>query len=121
MGTPAKCRYVSKLWHQYKRATQMMLEKSELHSDEHSIMISTDPDHSKRKTKCGSKLKLTKPALLQLCDRELPLVVTPTHLGRELHQPGSIKYDAVIKRAIFINRMTSFKKLNIFTISGFTN
>ena len=57
-------------------AMQMMLDKCELYAAEHNIMLSTNPDPSKSKTKCifvcGPNKKLTKPAPLTLCDRELP-------------------------------------------------
>ena len=88
-------------------AMQMMLDKCEEYATEHNIMFSTDPDPSKSKTKCifvcGPSKKLTKPAPLTLCGRELPWVATATHLGHELHESGSMEYDAVVKRAIFIN------------------
>ena len=40
---------------------------------------------------------------LQLYGKDLPWVVTATHLGHELHQSGSMEQDCKVKRAMFIN------------------
>ena len=95
-------------------AMQMMLDKCELYAAEHNIMFSTDPDPKKSKTKCihvcGSKKNLAKPAHLTLCGRELPWVATATHLGHELHETGTMEYDAAMKRAIFINQSVEIRE-----------
>ena len=99
-------------------AMQMMLDKCEVYAAEHNIMFSTDPDPSKSKTKCifvcGTKKTLRKPAPLTLCGRELPWVGTATHLGHELHESGSMEYDAVVKRAIFINQSVEIRETFYF-------
>ena len=77
-------------------------------------MFSTDTNPSKSKTKCifvcGAKRNLSKPAPLTLCGRELPWVSTATHLGHELHEPGTMEYDAGMKRAIFINQSVEIRE-----------
>jgi hypothetical protein len=81
-------------------------------------MFSTDPDPRKSKTKCiffcGTKKTLRKPAPLTLCGRELPWVASATHLGHELHESGSMEYDAVLKRAIFINQSVEIRETFYF-------
>ena len=90
-----------------KGAMQAMLKQCEDYADRHNIMFSTDPDPKKSKTKCifvtGSKKKLTRPDSLILNGRELPWVTTATHLGHELHESGTMEYDAMVKRASFIS------------------
>ena len=69
---------------------------------------------SKSKTKCifvcGPNKKLTKHFPLTLCGRELPWVATASHLGHELHESGNMEYDAVVKRAIFINKSVEIRE-----------
>ena len=88
-------------------AMQAMLKQCENYADRHNIMFRTDPDPKKSKTKCifvtGSKKKLTRPDSLILNGRELPWVTTATHLGHELHESGTMEYDAMVKRASFIS------------------
>ena len=68
-------------------------------------MFSTDSDPTKSKTKCayvcGAKKNLPRPAPITLCGRELPWVTSATHLSHELHESGSMDYDAVVKRATY--------------------
>ena len=95
-------------------AMQIMLDKCEEYSVKNNIMFSTDPDPVKSKTKCifvcGSKKKLSRPAPLILCGRELPWVATATHLGHELSETGSMEHDAKVKRAIFIDRSVEVRQ-----------
>ena len=95
-------------------AMQMMLDKCEVYADKHNIMFSTDPNPNKSKTKCifvcGTKKNLAKPAPLSLCGREFPWVTTATHLGHELHETGSMKHDALVKRAMFIDKSTEIRE-----------
>ena len=88
-------------------AMQSMLNQCEDYAERHNIMFSTDPLPHKSKTKCifvtGAKKNLVKPDPLTLCGRELPWVATATHLGHELHESGTMEYDARAKRAIFIS------------------
>ena len=95
-------------------AMQSMLEICEAYAAKNNVMFSTDPDPAKSKTKCifvcGNKKKLTRPAPLTLCGRELPWVSTATHLGHELSETGSMEYDAKVKRAIFIDRSVEVRE-----------
>ena len=80
----------------------------------HNILVSTDADPKKSKTKCifvtGKARNLPKPAPLTLCDRELPWVSAATHLGHELHESGSMEHDASIKRSIFIQKSVDIRE-----------
>ena len=95
-------------------AMQMMLDTCESYAEEHNIMFSTDPNPSKSKTKCifvcGASRNLSRPAPLTLCGRDLPWVSTATHLGHELHESGTMEYDAAIKRATFINQSVEIRE-----------
>ena len=95
-------------------AMQMMLDKCEEYAAQHNIMFSTDPNPSKSKSKCifvcGTKKNLARPAPLTLCDRELPWVTTASHLGHELHETASMEHDAVVKRAIFIDKSVEIRE-----------
>ena len=95
-------------------AMQMMLDKCQVYAAEHNIMFSTDPNPSKSKTKCifvcGNRRNLAKPAPLTLGGRELPWVSTATHLGHELHESGTMEHDALVKRAIFIDKSVEIRE-----------
>ena len=67
-----------------------MLKVCEQFANESNIIFSTDPNPAKSKSKmiymCGSNTKLTKPAPLELCGKELPWVSSAHHLGHLLHE-----------------------------------
>ena len=44
------------------------------------------------------------PAALKLYGCDLPWVTNATHLGHQLHQTGTMEFDADIKRAQFIQK-----------------
>ena len=52
---------------------------------------------------CGSDDVVQYPAPLQLYGRDLPWVLTATHLGHELHQTCSMSYDIKCKKGKFIS------------------
>ena len=93
---------------------QVMLNKCEEYAEKNNIQFSTDPDPVKSKTKCiqicGAKKNLAKPAPLTLCGRDLPWVSTASHLGHELHESGTMEYDAGVKKAIFIRQSVDVRQ-----------
>ena len=89
-------------------AAQKMLSRCESFATDHNIQFSTDPDPTKSKTKAiyvtGPRGGgLAKPVPLQLCGRSLPWVARAEHLGHALSEDGTMRRDAVEKRAQFIN------------------
>ena len=96
-----------------RTAMQEMLKVCERYGEQHNITFSTDPNPKKSKTKClymcGS-LKTRYPAPVQLYGRNLPFVLTATHLGHELHQCTNMEYDANAKRIRFIDRSTKIRE-----------
>ena len=98
-------------------AMQMMLDTCEKYAADHNILFSTDPNPIKSKTKCifvcGAKTRLSRPAPLTLCGRDLPWVSTATHLGHELHESGTMDYDAVVKRATFIQQSVEIRETRL--------
>ena len=88
-------------------AMQQMLDICDSFALRFNVQFSTDPTHSKSKSKCiymvGKKKNLVKPAPLRLGDMKLPWVETASHLGHELHESGSMEHDAKIKKAEFIS------------------
>ena len=101
-----------------RAAMQLMLDKCESYAARNNIMYSTDPDPNKSKSKCiyicGGKKNLPKPVPLTLCGQELPWVSSATHLGHELHESGSMEYDAEIKKSIFINQSVEIRETFYF-------
>ena len=91
-----------------RRAAQKMLKRCESFAQEHNIFFSTDPDPAKSKTKSiyvigprGSAVP--KPVALQLCGQDLPWVARAEHLGHAISEDGTMRRDAVEKRAQFID------------------
>ena len=92
---------------------QEMLRVCEQYGNKHNITFSTDPIPKKSKTKClymcGS-MTARYPAPVKLYGRDLPYVVTASHLGHELHQMTNMEYDANIKRVCFIDKSTKIRE-----------
>ena len=90
-----------------REAMATMLQVCERYAKEHNLQFSTDPVPAKSKSKClymcGKMNNVNYPAKLQLNGKDLPWVLTATHLGHELHQNCKMDHDVKIKRAQFIN------------------
>ena len=84
-----------------------MVREAEMLSFSHNILFSTDPNHSRSKSKClwfcGKSGEVAYPAPIMLNGDALPWVETATHLGHELHQQCTMEYDGKCKRANYIN------------------
>ena len=93
---------------------EIMLATCERFAKRNNLQFSTDPNPAKSKSKCifvtGRKSNLVKPAPLTLCGKELPWVVSATHLGHELHESGLMDHDARVKRAQFIDKSTEIRE-----------
>ena len=77
------------------------------------ITFSTDPNPKKSKTKCVYMCGVSNPrypAPVKLYGRDLPYVITATHLGHELHQDVTMEYDANVKRISFIDKSTKIRE-----------
>ena len=88
-----------------RTAMAKMLKVCELYAEEHNLLFSTDPNPNKSKSKCLYMCGYQDPVYplpIQLCGQDLPWVQHAVHLGHELHQLGTMEYDAGIKRAQFI-------------------
>ena len=95
-------------------AMEIMLATCERFALKNNLMFSTDPNPAKSKSKCifvcGKRSNLVKPAPLTLYGKELPWVVSATHLGHELHESGMMDHDSRVKRAEFINKSTEIRE-----------
>ena len=91
-----------------RAAMEIMLKECEDFAEESNIQFSTDPDPQKSKSKLihmvGKSKRVSKPAPLFLCGYQLPWVEHASYLGHELHESGTLEYDAKLKRAQFINQ-----------------
>ena len=63
---------------------------------------------------CGLKTHAAKPVPLTLCGKALPFVPTATHLGHELHESGTMEYDARVKKAQFISNSLEVREMFSF-------
>ena len=81
----------------------------------YNISFSTDPEPKKSKSKClfivGRRRGLASPAPLMLGDHQLPWVENAAHLGHELHISGNMDHDAVVKRAMFIEKSVEVRNM----------
>ena len=100
-----------------------MLSKCEEYAQKHNLQFSTDDNPKKSKSKCllingkvGDILPRHLPEPLQLYGKNLPWVVTATHLGHELHQSGTMEYDCRIKRAMFIDSSIEIRESFSFAL-----
>ena len=100
-----------------------MLKICEAYGLHHNLVFSTDVNPVKSKSKCificgksDDNLPRDLPTPLQLYGKELPWVVTATHLGHELHQSGSMEHDCRVKRAIFINNSIEIRDVFHFAM-----
>ena len=97
---------------------QLMLNLCEDFATRNNLQFSTDPNPTKSKTKCifmvGKRKNLSKPVPLVLSGKELPWVASATHLGHELHESGTMDYDATVKRAEFISKSTEIRETFFF-------
>ena len=100
-----------------------MLSLCEAYGLHHNLVFSTDDNPVKSKSKClficgksDDNLPRVLPAPLQLYGKDLPWVVTATHLGHELHQSGSMEHDCKVKRAIFINSSLEIRETFHFAL-----
>ena len=98
-----------------RAAAQKMLRRCESYAAEHNIKFSTDPDPCKSKSKAiyvtglrGSALP--KPVPLMLCGQALPWVARAEHLGHALSEDGTMRRDAVEKRAQFIDSSVKIRE-----------
>ena len=94
-----------------KEGLQKMLNICKVYFDAHKIIISTNLDLKKIKTKCiafGSKIE---PEKIKLNDgRVLPFVDSWPHLGFLLHNDRSPDHDLMIKRGKFIGKLHSLRQ-----------
>ena len=94
-----------------REGLQKMLNICKEYFDEHKIIISTNTDLKKSKTKClafGSKIE---PVKIKLNDgRILPFVDSWPHLGFLLHKDQSPDHDLMIKRGQFIGKLHSLRQ-----------
>ena len=94
---------------------QAMLAVCERYAADHNISFSVDENPAKSKTKmlyvcnCGDMDFENYPAQLTFCGLLLPYVKTALHLGHTLAQDGSMKQDARIRRAQYIDRTTDIR------------
>ena len=96
-----------------RTAMQEMLKVCEKYGELHNITFSTDPIPKKSKTKClymCGDMRTRYPAPVQLYGRDLPFVISATHLGHELHQCVNMEFDANVKRIRFIDRSTKIRE-----------
>ena len=97
------------------QAMQLMLGEVENFAMEYNIQFSTDPVPQRSKSKCifmrGNSKNLVKPPELRLCGRLLPWVERASHLGHELHESGSMEFDASCKRAQFIEKSVEIRTM----------
>ena len=101
-----------------RAAAVQMLGVCEAWARDSNVHFSTDADPNKSKSKvifmCGQKSQQNKPAPVSLCGRILPYVSNATHLGHELHESGTMEYDARVKRAQFISNSLEVRELFSF-------
>ena len=101
-----------------RSAAVQMLGECEACARDSNVHFSTDEDPKKSKSKVifmsGQKTQQSKPAPVTLCGRMLPYVPTATHLGHELHESGTMEYDARVKRAQFISNSLEVRELFSF-------
>ena len=101
-----------------RAAAVQMLGVCEAWARDSNVHFSTDADPNKSKSKvifmCGQKTQQSKPAPVSLCGRILPYVPNATHLGHELHESGTMEYDARGKRAQFISNSLEVRELFSF-------
>ena len=94
-----------------KEGLQKMLNICKDYFDSHKIIISTNLDLKKSKTKCiafGSKIE---PVKIQLKDgRILPLVDSWPHLGFTPHEDQSADHDLMNKSGKFIGKLYSLRQ-----------
>ena len=100
-----------------------MLSVCELYAEKHNLLFSTDENPKKSKSKCifingkvGMDLPRQLPEPLQLYGKNLPWVVTATHLGHELHQSGTMDQDCRVKRALFIDSSIEIRETFSFAL-----
>ena len=98
-----------------RSAMLQMLQVCESFARKNSLTFSTDPNPTKSKTKCmficGKVKDPVYPAPLQLYGLDLPWVTHATHLGHELHQDGTMEFDAKLKKANFIENSTEIREM----------
>ena len=101
-----------------RAAAAQMLAVCESWAKENNVLFSTDDDPKKSKSKvifmCGLKTHAAKPVPLTLCGKALPFVPTATHLGHELHESGTMEYDARVKKAQFISNSLEVREMFSF-------
>ena len=98
-------------------ALQKILTLCEMYADTHKLVISTDSDPDKSKTKClymvgkvrGGRVQNPKPVKLKSVD--LPWVTKANHLGHELRQDCSMEGDARARRMEFITNSTDIRMM----------
>ena len=92
-----------------------MLLVCESFAKKNNLTFSTDPNPTKSKTKCmficGKVKDPVYQAPLQLYGLDLPWVTHATHLGHELHQDGTMEFDAKLKKANFIENSTEIREM----------
>lgn len=95
-----------------REAMVKMLKICEDYGTEHNLVFSTDPVPKKSKSKsvyfCGTTTNVQYPAPLN--NKDLPWVVSATHLGHELHQSATMDYDIKTKRGRFIGDSTEVRE-----------
>ena len=106
-----------------RETMKKMLKICEEYGLLHNLVFSTDDNPVKSKSKClficgksDDNLPRVLPAPLQLYGKDLPWVVTATHLGHELHQSGSMEHDCRVKRAMFINSSLEIREVFHFAM-----
>ena len=89
-----------------------MLDIAKNFFDQHDIIISTNINIAKSKTKCiAFGLKNKEPIKIVLNDgRTLPWEPSWPHLGHILHNDESPKHDLMVKRGQFIGKLHSFRQ-----------
>ena len=97
-----------------RSSLQLMVKEAEMFASSHNILFSTDPNPSRRKSKClwfcGKSGEVAYPAPIVLNGVALPWVETANHLGHELHQICNMEYNARCKRASYIEKTTTIKE-----------
>ena len=90
----------------------MMLDLTKKYFDQHNIIISSNVNIEKSKTKClVFGLKNEKPEKIDLNDgRNLPWVDSWPHLGHILHIDESPCHDLLMKRGQFISKLHVFRQ-----------
>ena len=96
-----------------REGLQAMINLVRSYCDQHGIVISTNPDLSKSKTKCiifNSSVSDFQTENVLLYGVPLPWVDTWKHLGHKIHKDMSSSHDLLQRRAEFISKIHALRQ-----------